>query len=59
MPANALELAERALLDERRPLTRAEVDAVAAIPLDELPDLVALAHKVRTAYCGTEVSSRA
>src|SRR3954447_6738332 len=55
MSANALDLAERALLEERRPLTRAEVDAVAALPLDELPDLVALAHKVRTAYCGTEV----
>ena len=29
--------AERALLDERRPLTRDEVLAVAALPLDELP----------------------
>jgi len=47
--------AEAALLDERRPLTRAEVDAVAALPLDHLPDLVALAHKVRLAYCGPEV----
>jgi biotin synthase len=55
MPSSALEMAERALLDERRPLTRAEVDAVAARPLDELPDLVALAHRVRLAYCGNEV----
>ena len=47
--------AEAALLDERRPLTRAEVDAIAALPLDHLPDLVALAHKVRLAYCGPEV----
>jgi biotin synthase len=47
--------AERALLDERRPLTRAEVDAVAAVPLDDLPSLVALAHRVRLAYMGTAV----
>ena len=26
-----------------------------ALPLDELPDLVALAHKVRLAYCGPTV----
>ncbi len=50
-----LAAAERALLDERRPLTRDEVHAVAALPLEELPDLVALAHKVRLAYCGPEV----
>ncbi len=50
-----LETAERALLVERRPLTRAEVGAVAAMPLDTLPDLVALAHRVRLAYCGPEV----
>jgi len=53
--SNALATAEAALLDERRPLTRAEVDAVAALPLDQLPDLVALAHRVRLAYCGPEV----
>ncbi len=47
--------AEVALLEERRPLTRAEVDAIAALPLDLLPDVVALAHKVRLAYCGPEV----
>ena len=52
---SALAHAEVALLEERRPLTRPEVDAIAAIPLDQLPDLVALAHKVRLAYCGPEV----
>ncbi len=51
----ALLVAETALLEERRPLTRDEVLAVAARPLDELPDLVALAHRVRLAYCGAEV----
>ena len=52
---DALRHAEHALLEERRPLTRDEVLAVAALPLDELPDLVALAHRVRLAYCGAEV----
>jgi biotin synthase len=51
----ALDHAERALLDERRPLTPDEVLAVARRPLDELPSLVALAHEVRLAYCGTAV----
>jgi biotin synthase len=50
-----LAIAERALLEERRPLTRAEVDAIAALPLEVLPDLIALAHKVRLAYMGPEV----
>jgi biotin synthase len=50
-----LATAEHALLEERRPLTRAEVDAVAALPLEELPSLVALAHRVRLAYMGAAV----
>jgi biotin synthase len=50
-----LAAAARALLEERRPLTRDEVASVAALPLDELPDLVALAHRVRLDYCGPEV----
>lgn len=52
---SALALAERALLDERRRLTRDEAQAVAEIPLDRLPDLVALAHQVRLEWCGPEV----
>ena len=55
MPSPSLQVAEHALLEERRSLTRGEVGAVAALPLDELPDLVALAHKVRLAYCGADV----
>jgi biotin synthase len=50
-----LATAERALLDERRRLTRDEAIAVAHLPLDELPSLIALAHKVRLAWCGPEV----
>lgn len=51
----AFATAEVALLEERRPLTRDEALAVAAVPLDALPDLIAIAHKVRLAWCGPEV----
>lgn len=48
--------AAHALIEERRHLTRDEVLAIAALPLDEhLTDLVALAHRVRLEYCGNEV----
>jgi biotin synthase len=47
--------AERALLEERRHLTRDEALAVAHLPLDDLPSLIALAHKVRLEWCGPEV----
>ncbi len=53
--AASLERAESALLDERRPLTRAEVLDVAHLPLEQVTDLVALAHRVRLEYCGDEV----
>jgi biotin synthase len=47
--------AEHALLDEHRRLTRDEALAVANLPIDELPSVIALAHKVRMAWCGPEV----
>jgi len=47
--------AERALLKERRPLTKDEALAVARLPLDDLPSLIALAHRVRLDYCGDAV----
>jgi biotin synthase len=50
-----LDVAERALLEDRRPITRAQARAVSDLPLDELPALIALAHRVRLAYCGDEV----
>jgi biotin synthase len=52
---DALLVAETALLGERRSLTRDEALAVASVPLDELTDLIALAHRVRLVYCGAEV----
>ena len=55
MPTLPLVNAERALLDEHRPLTRDEALAVAHLPLDELPSLIGLAHQVRLAWCGPEV----
>jgi biotin synthase len=54
-PGGPIAVAEHALLDERRPLTRDEVLAVAQLPLDRVTDLVALAHRVRLDYCGSEV----
>src|ERR1700731_2258434 len=45
----ALARAERQLIDREEGLTREEVAAVAALPLDTLPDLIALAHRVRLA----------
>ncbi len=51
----AIETAEQALLIDRRILSRPEALALASIPLDRLPELVALAHQVRMAWCGPEV----
>ncbi len=50
-----LAAAEKALLEEKRLLNRAEAMAVAELSLDHLPDLIALAHKVRMAWRGPEV----
>jgi biotin synthase len=50
-----LRTAERALLAERRPITRDEALAVARLSLDDLPALIALAHRVRLDYCGDAV----
>jgi biotin synthase len=50
-----LAAAERALLDEHRHLTKDEALAVARLPLDDLPAVIALAHRVRLAWCGPEV----
>src|SRR5204862_5850007 len=55
VPAAPLVAAERALLGERRRLTRDEALAVAHLPLDDLPSLIGLAHQVRLAWCGPEV----
>lgn len=50
-----LAAAERALLGDGRPLAKDEVLALAREPLDDLPDLIALAHKVRLAHKGPAV----
>jgi biotin synthase len=50
-----LAAAEHALFEEHRRLTRDEALAVARLPLDDLPALVALAHRVRLSWCGPEV----
>ncbi len=47
--------AEKALLDERRPLRADELTALAALPDGAVMTLAALAHQVRLAWCGPEV----
>ncbi len=52
----ALETAERALLEEGRDLTFEEAKAVAGLPDEALPDIVALAHQVLLSRCGPGVA---
>lgn len=47
--------ASRALLEERRQLTEAELAALAALPSEQVPSLAALAHEVRLEWCGPGV----
>jgi biotin synthase len=47
--------AAEALLDDRRPLTPAELEPLAALPDEAVPSLAALAHEVRLAWCGPAV----
>ena len=54
-PATPLAVAERALLEDNRLLTKPEALDVARLPLDELPNLIALAHNVRLTWRGPEV----
>jgi len=43
------------LLVQKQPITRQEADQIMELPLSRVPDLVALAHQVRLAWCGPEV----
>ncbi|HEX6422702.1 MAG TPA: biotin synthase BioB [Acidimicrobiales bacterium] len=47
--------ARRALVDERRQLTLAELGALAELPDDDVPALAGAAHAVRLAWCGDTV----
>lgn len=53
--SNPLEVAERCLLDDRRPIDFDQAMALAELPLAELPGLVALSHRVLLEYCGDSV----
>lgn len=50
-----LDAAARTVLDDRRPLTPAELAPLAALPDEAVPSLAALAHEVRLAWCGPGV----
>ena len=52
---SVLATAERALLDERRLLTSAELTELAALGDGAVMNLAALAHQVRLAWCGPTV----
>lgn len=54
-PDTTLREAERMLIDEQRPIDRALAARVAALPREQLPDLFALAHRVRVAHMGEAV----
>ena len=47
--------AERMLFDEQRPIDRALASRVAALPRESLPELFAMAHRVRVARMGEAV----
>lgn len=47
--------AQTALLDEKRDLEASELSALAALPVEQVPALAALAHEVRLELCGPEV----
>jgi biotin synthase len=57
MPAipAALRDASSRLLDRRQPIDRPLAEALAALPDDDLPELIQLAHRVRLAWMGPAV----
>ncbi len=50
-----IERSRNALLDDKRPLEKEELAALASTPPGGIPSLAALAHEVRLEYCGPEV----
>src|SRR5687767_15467275 len=52
---SVLDVARERLLDQRSRLNADEALALARLPHDELPGLIALAHRVRLEYAGPEV----
>lgn len=57
MPASAVPLdqAARQLLELRQPIERALAEQLVALPEEDLPQLIALAHRVRVAWMGPAV----
>jgi biotin synthase len=57
MPASAVALdqAARQLLEQRRPIGRALAEQLVTLPDEDLPQLIALAHRVRVAWMGPAV----
>lgn len=55
MSRSLLDVAARALIDEKRDLEIEELEQLAALPPESTPSLAAFAHEVRLARCGPEV----
>lgn len=55
MTRHLLNQAATALIDERRDLEAAELEALSQVPGDAVPSLAAVAHEVRLARCGPTV----
>lgn len=51
-----IERARARVLNERRPADRELLGALAALPQEHVPELLALADEVRTAYCGNGIA---
>lgn len=51
-----IERARARVLNERRPADRELLAALAALPQEHVPELLALADEVRTAYCGNGIA---
>ena len=53
--SDVLERCAAALLERDEPITRADALALSSLPDEQLPDLIALSHRVRLRYAGPEV----
>jgi biotin synthase len=51
-----IEAARRRVLDERMPADRTMLRSLAALAVEDVPQLLALADEVREAYCGSDIN---
>ncbi|MBV8116817.1 MAG: biotin synthase BioB, partial [Candidatus Eremiobacteraeota bacterium] len=56
MPHSTIEAARYQLLERGRPADRQLLSAIAALPENDVPDLLKLADDVRERYCGNTIA---